>query len=192
MKSQKQLSLPGYNMKSARLSHGGTLGIGKRKTIRPIDRKQALHVVLRSSIATGGLSMLNENFCNHIDRTTKNIAKKWGVKLYNYANVGNHIHLLIRVPSRAIWQRFLRELAGTIAIIVTGAKKGASLAKNATGRGFWDHLVFTRIVKFGKDFNKVSIYFVKNIFEAAGIPIKKLLAKGLRILTIAPDGRIRI
>ena len=59
--------------------------------------------------------------CDHIYHFTNALAKRYGVRLYRYANVGNHIHLLIKVPSRMIWQRFLRELSGGIAIIVASA-----------------------------------------------------------------------
>jgi REP element-mobilizing transposase RayT len=134
--------------------------------------------------------MLHPKHCDPIHALTEKLAKRWGVRLYRYANVGNHIHLLIKVPSRAVWRRFLRELAGGIAVIVTGAKKGAGLSPNETGRGFWDHLAFTRIVSFGRDFAGVSRYVIKNLFEAAGIPMKKLLAQGYRILTVSRDGLI--
>jgi REP element-mobilizing transposase RayT len=169
-------------------SHGGELGKGKRKIKRPLDPKQALHVVLRSSSARGRWSMLHPQNCDHVHDFTEKLAQRWGVRLYRYANVGNHIHLLIKVPSRAVWQRFLRELTGGIAIIVTAAKKGAALTHNKTGRGFWDHLAFTRIVHFGRDFAGVSGYVIKNLFEAAGVPMKRLLAQGYRILTISKDG----
>jgi REP element-mobilizing transposase RayT len=128
--------------------------------------------------------MLNSQFCQPIHDFIHQLADHWGVKVYRFANVGNHIHLLIKVPSRATWRRFIRELSGGIAIIVTGARKGAGLKKNESGRGFWDELVFTRIVKFGRDFVGVKTYLAKNLFEAAGIPMKKLLAQGYRIVTI--------
>jgi len=128
--------------------------------------------------------MLNSRCCQPIHDFTHQLADHWGVKVYRFANVGNHIHLLIKVPSRAIWRRFIRELSGGIAIIVTGARKGAGLKKNETGRGFWDELVFTRIVKFGRDFVGVKTYLAKNLFEAAGLPMKKLLAQGYKIVTI--------
>jgi hypothetical protein len=106
------------------------------------------------------------------------------VRIYRYANVGNHIHLLIKVPSKAIWQRFLREFAGGIAIIVTGA----GLTRNKAGRGFWDGLAFTRIVSFGRDFEGVGRYVMKNLFESMGVPMKRLLAQGFKILTVSKDG----
>ena len=188
MRIKKESLLPGFNSKTASISHGGDYTKGKRKERRPLDPKQALHVVLRSSVARGTLSMLHPSYCDPIHRITEKLSKRWGIRLYRYANVGNHIHLLIKVPSRAVWQRFLKELTGAIAIIVTGAKKGASLTKNDTGRGFWDHLAFTRIVYFGRDFLNMGRYLIKNLFEAAGIPIKKLLEQGYRVCSISKDG----
>jgi REP element-mobilizing transposase RayT len=181
---KKESFLPGFNSKTLAISHGGSLAQGKRKTARPIDPRQGIHVVLRSSVARGEQSMLNSRCCQPIHDFTHQLADHWGVKVYRFANVGNHIHLLIKVPSRAIWRRFIRELSGGIAIIVTGARKGAGLKKNETGRGFWDELVFTRIVKFGRDFVGVKTYLAKNLFEAAGLPMKKLLAQGYKIVTI--------
>ena len=132
--------------------------------------------------------MLHPKHCDHIHRLTEELAQRWGIRLYRYANVGNHIHLLIKVPSRAVWQRFLRELAGGIAIIVTAAKKGAALTRNETGRGFWDHLAFTRIVYFGRDFENMGRYLIKNLFEAAGVPMKRLLIQGYRVCTLSRGG----
>lgn len=189
---KKQSFLPGLNFKTTSTSHGGDLAKGKRKVARPIDPKQAIHLVLRSSIARGSQSMLHPKHCKNIHEFTHKVGKRLGIRIYRYANVGNHIHLLIKVPSRMIWQRFLRELAGGIAIIVTGARKGAALTRtnSAAGnaRGFWDGLAFTRIVKFGRDFKRVCDYVVKNLFEAAGVPMKKLLAQGMQIITIQEDG----
>ena len=190
MRLNKESFLPGFNRATAALAHGGQRALGRRKSYRPIDPKQALHVVLRSSIARGKRSMLHPAHCDQIHGFTQKVALRWGIRVYRYANVGNHIHLLIRVPSRASWQRFLKELAGGIAIIMTGAKKGAALDKNQAQRGFWDHLAFTRIVSFGRDYAGVARYLVKNVFEGAGVPMKRLLAQGLRVMTIARDGSL--
>jgi hypothetical protein len=190
VRTKPQSFLPGLNLKAS-ASHGGELSRGKRKTYRPIDPKQALHVVLRSSRARGKLSMLHPDHCDAIETFTRQVAFRRGITLYRYANVGNHLHLLVRAPSRIAWQRFLRELSGGIAILVTGARKGSALKRNETQRGFWDHLAFTRIVSFGRDFERLARYFIKNIFEAAGIPMKKLLAQGYRIASIGRDGVLR-
>lgn len=131
--------------------------------------------------------LLQERRSRLIYDFTQKTARRWGVRLYRYANVGNHIHLLIKVPSRAVWQRFLRELSGGIAILVTGARKGEALEKNSNDRGFWDHLAFSRIVYFGKDFETMGRYLVKNLFESMGIPMR-LLMLGYRVCSVSKDG----
>lgn len=90
-----------------------------------------------------------------------------------------------------------KEISGGIAQIVTGARKGIALARNKLGsspksaqRGFWDHLMFTRIVNFGRDFNGVAKYLIKNLFEAAGVPMTKLFEQGYRLLFVSSDGVI--
>lgn len=82
-------------------------------------------------------------------------------------------------------------------MIVTGAKKGNPLEctkpagfPDSAKRGFWDYLVFTRIVSFGRDFRNVATYVLKNLWEAAGVPVRELLAKGFKILEISDDGAI--
>ena len=91
------------------------------------------------------------------------IAERYGVKVYRFENVGNHLHLLISVQSRRQFQTFLRVLAGQVVFLVTGAKKG-----NAVGK-FWDKLAFSRIVNWGRDFANVSHYFFKNAWESFGL-----------------------
>ncbi len=141
--------------------------------------------------------MLHPKHCNFIEEFVHKTARRWGVRVYRFANVGNHIHLLIQVPTREAWKRFSKELSGGIAQIVTGAQKGFALKRTedtsvpeSAKRGFWDHLMFTRIVSFGRDFNGVAAYLIKNLFEAAGVPMKKLLAQGCKILFVHSDGTL--
>lgn len=193
---RKESYLPGFE-KAAGAKHGGDLAKGKRKTFRPIDTKQALHVVLRSSKARGEVSLLHPKHCNAIEKHVQKIARRCGVRVYRFANVGNHLHLLIKVPSRPAWKRFAKQLSGGVAQIVTGARKGVALSRRrdssipeSAQRAFWDHLLFTRIVSFGRDFNGVAKYLIKNLFEAAGVPMKALLAKGLKLVFVDHDGLI--
>jgi len=99
-------------------------------------------------------------------------AERYGVKVYRFQNVGNHLHLLVKVPSRQAWQAFIRVLSGAIAFWVTGARKGIS-------KKFWDTLAFSRIVSWGRDFEGLKTYFVKNLLEALGIPREDQLLKPL-------------
>jgi REP element-mobilizing transposase RayT len=199
MKTKSQSLLPGFSSlnNSSSTSHGGELSRGKRKSFRPIDPKQVLHVVLRSSKARGSRSMLHPKHCNAIEGFVRKTAKRWGVRLYRYANVGNHLHLLVQVPTREAWKRFSKELSGGIAQIVTGAQKGSSLLRSqdptvadSAKRGFWDGLLYTRIVSFGRDFKGLCRYIVKNLFEAEGVPMKRLFAQGLRLLIVEREGTL--
>lgn len=190
-----QPHLPGFNFKSKALVHGGEFAKNKRKTERPFDPKQALHVVLRSEKAKGQCSLLHPKHCNHIQSLLVRLKKRWEIKVYRYANVGNHLHLLIQAPSRTVWQRFIREFSGGVAMIVTGARKGHALPRakksalpESAQRGFWDHLVFTRIVQFGRDFKVVARYVLINLWEASGISMRKYLKAGYRICEMSEDG----
>ena len=162
----------------AQVEHGGELRKGKRKTMRPFDPRRAMHIVLRSSRARGDWSMLRPKNRDNVERLTRAIAKSRGISLYRYSNVGNHLHLLVRARSRKAFQSFLRELTGTIAALITGAKKG-----NAIGK-FWDRLAYTRIVTWGRDFRNLELYFIKNLFEAAGLLTRKAKAAGLRVIPL--------
>jgi REP element-mobilizing transposase RayT len=137
-------------------------------------------VVLRSSKALGRQSLLRPVHSRLIQKRLEETAGRWGVKVHRFANVGNHLHLLIRARSRSAWQGFIREFSGSVAMLVTGARKGHALGE----KRFWDHLVFTRLVAFGRDFDGVMNYLVKNLFEAQGIPMKKLLSRGARIISL--------
>lgn len=84
-------------------------------------------------------------------------------------------------------------------MIVTGARKGNALPRNKSNdipesakRGFWDHLVFTRIVVFGKDYRNVAQYVLKNLWEAAGVPVRDIVERGYRILEISEDGAVLV
>lgn len=201
-RQMNQLRLPGFNRKTFVHAHGGALAVGKRKTKRPFDPKQALHVVLRSSQAKGVHSLLHPRNCNHIQRWMERSKERWGIRVYRYANVGNHLHLLIQAPSRVAWQGFIREFSGGVAMIVTGARKGepvlggrspkdSGMALGAC-RGFWDGLVFTRIVAFGRDFVGVARYVAQNLWEGAGVPVRRLLLRGYRVLELSEDGFVLI
>ncbi|MCM2323181.1 MAG: hypothetical protein NDJ90_07945, partial [Oligoflexia bacterium] len=81
-RQEHQLTLPGLTKRTRTLAHGGEVTQGKRKTARPFDRKQALHVVLRSSMARGERSLLHPRHCNHVRALTERLAKRWGIAVY--------------------------------------------------------------------------------------------------------------
>jgi REP element-mobilizing transposase RayT len=159
------------------LQHGGQTRIGRRKIARPIDPKRPLHLVLRSSKARGAWSMLHPRHARRVDALVRETARKYAVRIERYANVGNHLHVLLLPGSRRTFRAFIRELTGRVAALVTGARKLQPLE-----RKFWDFLPYTRIVSWGRDRENLSKYFIKNLFEAAGLLTKKAKEAGLQVI----------
>jgi REP element-mobilizing transposase RayT len=145
-----------------RTEHGGDLRAGKRKLARPIDPKRPVHVILRVAGARGPRSLLARANRRHVDDLVHRYSRRFRVRIHTYANVGNHLHLLIQGRDRRGIRSFLRVLPGQIAQKVTGARKGQRLAR---GR-FWDALAFTRVVEWGKAFDAAKLYVFKNQLES--------------------------
>ena len=140
------------------VEHGGAVRQGRRKLARPFDSRHPIHIVLRSSRARGNWSLLHRRNRDHIRRFTRAIAIRYEIKVERFSNLGNHVHLLVRARTRAQFQGFLRELGGTLACLVTGAKKGHAVGK------FWDFLTYTRIIDFKAALKKIERCFVENLF----------------------------
>ncbi len=136
----------------------------KRKEARPFDPSKHLHITMRSSGAVGKRSMLHPTRSRLIRMIVFRAAKRHGIELREFVCVGNHLHFLIQtksrriVPARLALRRFLREVTGLIARLMTGAKKGQPALKR-----FWDDLAWSRIVEWGKDLAGIKRYFQKNI-----------------------------
>jgi hypothetical protein len=144
------------------LEHGGSIRKGKRKIQRPFDRKRPMHLVMRSTRATMDWSFLHRRNKGAIHGLVVDLAKKYGVKLYKYENVGNHLHLLAKFPSRRELKAFLRVLAQAVMFQVTGARKG-----KPQGR-FFDAIVYSRVVSWGREFTALKAYLWKNALESLG------------------------
>jgi REP element-mobilizing transposase RayT len=159
---RRQLSLF-ESLPTQSLEHGGDVGSGKRKGARPFSRRQSNHIVFRSSAARGSWSLRRRANEERIEALLQEMQAKFGVKVYEYAITGTHIHLLARASSRKGLSGFLSAFAGTVARIVTGAAKG-----NPTGT-FWDALTYSRIVSWGRDFHSVRRYIEWNRLETMGL-----------------------
>jgi len=166
MPQSRQLSF----LPRVELAHGGDATAGKRKCRRPIDPKRPLHVTLRSRRAKGGWSMLRKPHKHRVFLLAHALADRYRVKIHRFENVGNHLHLLISVPSRREFQAFLRVLAGQIVFVVTGACKSHKVGR------FWDKLAYSRVVSWGREFRAVMKYLSKNAWEALGVPRPYLLS----------------
>jgi len=147
MNRRKQQDFFSEILKSARSGFGGAKTATANPTsARPFARNAPVHVVLRSEIANGKLSLWNHD--REIHRILRAEALRVGARLMELANSGNHLHLVICFPSPKAQMRFLRAAAGLIARLVLGAKK--SLRRLQEGESFWAGRPFTRIVGWQK------------------------------------------
>ena len=158
---RKQLGLFANDCK--RTEHGGVVRKGKRKVARPIATRKPMHLVLRSTRATGAWSFHRKKNSAAIEQVLSSLAKRYGIRVIGFENVGNHLHLLIQGKSRVLLQSFLRTLPAKLALAITQAKKG-----KPQGR-FFDEIVFTRVVEWGRDILRAKDYLFKNRLEAAGV-----------------------
>jgi REP element-mobilizing transposase RayT len=148
-----------------RTSHGGNRSKGKRKTSRPFFAKTPLHLVLKSDRAKGEWSLLHRKHKSKITSMIYVYAKRFKVRVINSANVGNHLHLLVKAEEKKNLADFLRVLAGRIAVTVTGARKYVK----RIGK-FWSNLYWSRLINWGRDFFHTHQYITCNLIEA--MPIK--------------------
>lgn len=130
--------------------HGGQTKAGQRKTSRPLEPSLPLYLVLRSSRARASWSLKRPATEARVKQTLQTLAQRHKIKVFEFVNGGDQLHLLVRAQSRPGFQAFLRAFAGLTARAVTGAKKGKPAGK------FWDALTFSRVVAWGEEFDRIS------------------------------------
>jgi REP element-mobilizing transposase RayT len=160
------------------IEFGGAHLIGARRSRRPLSKKIPLHIVLRSDYAYGSRILLRHRHL--INKIIKRSQRRFEIKVYEKAIVHNHIHLLIKGQHRGDIQNFFRVVAGHIAQeilrqnpikLVERKIHGECPAK--TQNKFWQSRIFSRIVSWGKDFDTVCNYIIRNALEALSlIPYK--------------------
>lgn len=149
---------------------GGSLSLSHPKTKRPLDSKLPTHLVLRAN-----RSVLRRPGVLHlVNAQVRRSAKRHGVRIYEYANVGNHLHLLLKLANRRSWNAFIRELTGRL------AQLAGTNHRTGPRQRFWKHRPFTRIVRgWRKAYRLVKVYIRLNRIEAE----EYLTARELRELT---------
>ena len=143
-----------------RLSHGGSFSIGRRKRARPLSRRCWIHLVFKSHRARGAWNLLSARSKGIIHQVLKEKSRIYGVKIKDFANVGNHLHLKIKIHDRENFQNFLRVAAGLIARKIMRAEKACPQGT------FWEFLAFTNILKTSLEEWRLRIYFQANRIEA--------------------------
>jgi REP element-mobilizing transposase RayT len=144
----------------SRTQHGGMKSKGRRKLERPLSTKNWIHLVLKSDKAIGKLSFPHAPNKIAVQKILKDKARKFGVSIADQANVGNHIHLKIRITSRTSFQRFLKAVTTLIARKITGARRGKKFGR------FWQGLAYTRVLKSYIEELNLKGYFHANRNEA--------------------------
>lgn len=143
---------------------GSLLKNSNAKVKRPLDSKLPVHLVLRSNFSM----MRGIKAFGLVNEAVREIARKHGVKVYEYANVGNHLHMVICVKKLRLWAAFIRELTGRVAQLAQGLKGPQK------GRKFWTQRPFTRIVRGWKKAFQVAREYVRlNLLEAEGFISRK-------------------
>lgn len=166
MEKMKQTNLFAYFDKKdvrkryGRTQHGGVKTRGHRKLERPLSTKNWIHLILKSDKAKGPLSFLLPKNKQIIQSILRKKSKKFGVTLADGANVGNHLHLKIKIQNRESFQKFLKSVTCLIARQVTGACRGKKFGR------FWQGLAFTRVLTSSLEELNLKGYINANRIQA--------------------------
>lgn len=160
VKGTRQTGLKNEWRDLGRRTHGGLISRGRRKLRRPLATKKWIHLVLKSDRAVGVRSLLTAKNQVFVDRLLKQKAKKFGVKIAEFANVGNHLHLKIRIADRLEFGKFLKSVTTQIARFVTGARRGQPFGR------FWQGLAYTRVLTSRYEELQLRGYIAANRLEA--------------------------
>jgi REP element-mobilizing transposase RayT len=152
-----------YWKASNRRVHGGEHVKGKRKTARPFSSKKPIHVVMRATKAKGPMALWTLKNAKIVAAIVKKRAKASDIRIYQFSNNGNHLHILLRSKHKRDFQNFLKTVAGQIAQMMTKARRGAPKGK------FWDALTFTRLGDWQRAYENLKDYVLQNLYEAAGV-----------------------
>jgi REP element-mobilizing transposase RayT len=155
----------------ARTEHGGTVRRHRRKLERPVSTRRPMHIVLSSRRARGAWDLREHD--RAVRKALRDMARQFSVRVYEFANVGAHLHMLVRARRRDAFQNFLRSFAGIVARKVTGARRG-----RPSGR-FFAGLAWSRVVSWGRDCLGVRHYIFRNEIEAsAGSGVRRAMEIG--------------
>jgi REP element-mobilizing transposase RayT len=150
-------------------SYGGVL-LNKRENRtygRPISTSQTMHLVLRSSQAVGAKSFKTQSNKSAINKILTKFSVKYGIRILSLANVGNHLHLHIKIARRVGYLCFIRAVTAAIAMHVSGRNRWNKTSSNTK---FWDYRPFTRIVEGFRALLNMKDYIQINQLEGLGVP----------------------
>lgn len=148
-------------------AYGGTLLKTRkgRSQGRPLSTKQSLHLILKSSVAKGTWSFRYQANPIRIKKIILKFANKYGVTVHSLANVGNNLHMQIKLSNRYGYQPFIRAVTGAIAMAITGASRWKKLPNKLK---FWDYRPFSRVVIGWRALLTLNDYIEVNKWESEG------------------------
>jgi REP element-mobilizing transposase RayT len=163
---QTEFQIPGFIKPSD--AFGGSSLKGNARSARPLDSKLPIHLTLR---ARKSVLRLPRTFAT-VEKLIDQTAKKYGVKIFKRANVGNHLHMVIQMNTW-MWAKFIRELTGRIAQVLK-ALGLSNLSNTSDEAGFWLFKPHTRIVRgWRQAFRSALDYIELNRLEADGFISRK-------------------
>jgi REP element-mobilizing transposase RayT len=156
-------------LKKEKLAFGGdgfTTREGRRGH-RPLVTRESMHLVLRSSRAKRDWSFKKADNEKAIREILKKFSLKYGVRILSAANVGNHIHIHLKLSNRHTYRPFIRAITSAIAMAVTGINKWTKIGNKRLK--FWDRRPYTRVVQGFRAFLNLRDYIRINTLEGYGI-----------------------
>jgi len=154
---------------------GGSLLQGKRKSARPLSTKKPIHLILKCS----GKSVFNPSN-RKLEKLIHHQANKYGIKIYEVVLNWTHVHLLIKLPSREAYVAFIRTVTSLIVSFVSKAHGVVSKSKDLDLKSIFDLRPYTKILSWGKQFQRVVEYVELNTLEALGLIVRAKKALGGR------------
>ena len=134
---------------------GGSLLKGRRKSIRPLSTRVPIHLVLRSENKRAYKALAYGSNTNR--KILCVVAKRFQIRILDVVFNHNHVHLVIRIPSRESYNGFIRLLTSRL----------AQFAKLKKGELF-RFRPYTRLLSWGREMKTISNYMKKNYVEAIG------------------------
>lgn len=155
--------------KREKSDYGGVLRNSRigRQGSRKLSTKYTMHLVLRSTKAVGEWSFSKPKNKGRIRALIVKHANKNHIRIHSIANVGNHLHLHIKLSRRGAYLPFIRAITGGIALIVMGANRLNAMVKSHRDR-FWDYRPFTKFVNTFQHYLKMKDYMRINQLEGLG------------------------
>lgn len=150
--------------KREKSEHGGSLK-NPQKRKRPLGVKASMHLVLRSSLAQDDWSFRKHH--KPIQNILQKFSKKHSVHILDWANVGNHLHLHVRVYDRRGYRNFIRAITSAIVIAVTQFSRWQKAPPDFQ---FWDARPFSRILTSWREILNLRDYVKINKLQGLGWP----------------------